>query len=175
MAAPRDLLLYDGVCVACNWFTRFVISRDKAGCFRFAPLQSDVAKAVLARHGRAAQDLDTVYVIADEGTAEERVLAKSAAGLHVLSRLGWPWRAAGVLRVLPAPLRDRLYGVFVRNRYRLFGRHETCPLPAPGDAERFVGFPSSRTSGGDDHSPRQATAPPHDPCQSTGGGSKPRP
>jgi predicted DCC family thiol-disulfide oxidoreductase YuxK len=174
MAGASDLLLYDGVCVVCNWFTRFVLSRDRAARFRFAPLQSDVAEAVLARHGRAAEDIDTVYVIADEGTVRERVLAKSAAALHVLSRLGWPWRATGILRVVPTPILDRLYDVFVRNRYRLFGQYETCPLPGPEGAERFIGFPASRTSGGDDHSPRRATAPPDGSCQATGGGPKPR-
>ena len=173
MAEPRDLLLYDGVCVACNWFTRFVVARDRVRRFRFAPLQSDVARTVLARHGHEARELDTVYVVVDEGTARERVLAKSAAGLHVLAQLGWPWRASALLRLLPARLRDRLYDAFIRHRYRLFGRYETCPLPAPGEEGRFLGLPELRTAAGDDRSPRNEAAPPDGSCQPAGARLKP--
>jgi predicted DCC family thiol-disulfide oxidoreductase YuxK len=173
MAEPRDLLLYDGVCVACNWFTRFVVARDGARRFRFAPLQSDVARAVLARHGREARDLDTVYVVADEGTPGERVLAKSDAGLHVLARLGWPWRASALLRLLPARLRDRLYDAAIRHRYRLFGQYESCPLPAPGAEERFLGLPGSQTTAADDRSSRKSAASPDTSCPPAGARLKP--
>lgn len=133
------IILYDGVCGLCNRFVAFVWPRDTRRRFRFAPLQGATARAILARHGRDATDLDTVFVVVDPGTPSERLLARSAAGLYVLAGLGGGWRLlAAVLRMLPRALLDPAYRLVARNRYRLFGRLDTCAVPGPEHRERFL-------------------------------------
>ena len=135
----KPILLFDGVCRMCSAITRFVIRHDPApGRFRFASLQSEYAKSLLRRHGLEADSLDTFYVVLDPDEPGERVLARSDAALTLLSALGGPWKALAVLRALPRGLRDALYGVVARNRYRLFGRHDVCELPRPEWRERFI-------------------------------------
>ena len=133
------IILYDGVCGFCNGFVRFVWPRDPRGRFRFAALQGATARAILARHGRDANALDTVFVVVDPGTPSERLLDQSAAGLYVLEGLGGVWRvAATLLGLLPRPLLDAIYRPLARNRYRLFGRLDACPVPGPEQRERFI-------------------------------------
>jgi predicted DCC family thiol-disulfide oxidoreductase YuxK len=138
MASSEPILLYDGVCGLCNRLVRFVLERDREGRFRFAQLQGPYAAAVLARHGRDAADLDTMYVVEHPGGPDERLRERARAALFVAGRLGWPWRALRVLGVLPTALLDLGYRAVAASRYRLFGRSASCPLPAPGWAERFV-------------------------------------
>jgi len=136
-AGEAHVVLYDGLCGVCNRFNRFVLDRDPDGRFAFAALQSDTARRLLAPHGASPDDLDTLWVIAREGGGE-RALSRSEAVFFVLRELGGPWRAVAWLRVLPRPLCDLGYRVFARLRYRVLGRHETCPLPRPGEAARFL-------------------------------------
>ena len=141
MDEQHQILLYDGVCGLCNRFVRFVLERDRAGTFRFAALQSEFARAALARHGLDADALETVYVLRPAGEGEasgEAVLARSAAVLFVLSRLGRPWAWLRALGILPAPVLDLGYRLVARYRYRLFGRSDACRLPEPGWTERFI-------------------------------------
>ncbi|MFN2387056.1 MAG: thiol-disulfide oxidoreductase DCC family protein [Thermoanaerobaculia bacterium] len=138
---PRGgaILLYDGVCGLCNRLVRFLIARDRRGRLRFAPLQSGFAARALARHGRDAARLDTVYLITRPGTSSERVLSKSRAVLGALEELGGSWRPVGILlRVVPPILRDALYGLVAQVRYRVFGRSDRCVLPPAEDRARFL-------------------------------------
>jgi predicted DCC family thiol-disulfide oxidoreductase YuxK len=133
------IILYDGVCGLCNGFVAFVWPRDRQRRFRFAPLQGATARAILARHGRDADALDTVIVVVDPGGPRERLLDRSPAGLYVLAGLGGGWRVvATLLGWLPRPLLDLAYRVLARNRYRLFGRLDACPVPGPEHRERFI-------------------------------------
>jgi predicted DCC family thiol-disulfide oxidoreductase YuxK len=143
LAPPQGgaILLYDGVCGLCNRLVRFLLARDRRGRLRFAPLQSGFSARALARHGRDATRLDTVYLITQPGTAGERVLSRSRAVLAALEELGGAWRLAGtLLRVVPGPLRDALYGLVAKIRYRVFGRSDRCVLPPPEDRARFLDF-----------------------------------
>jgi predicted DCC family thiol-disulfide oxidoreductase YuxK len=137
-AAAAPLILYDGVCGLCNRLTRFVLERDPAGRFRFAALQSPLAHEILIRHGRDPRDLDTLYLVLARGRPDERLLRKSDAALWILRALGGPWRAAGVLRLVPRAVRDLGYDLVARTRYRLFGRYDACPLPDPRHRVRFL-------------------------------------
>ena len=133
------IILYDGVCGVCNRFVGFVYPRDPAGRFHFAPIQGGAARAILARHGRDATALDTMYVVVEPGSPSERLLERSDGVLHVLRGLGPGWRlAAAALALVPRPLRDPVYRLVARNRYRPFGRHDTCVLPAPEHRARFI-------------------------------------
>lgn len=136
-----DVVLYDGVCALCNGFVRFVLARDRAGRIGFAPLQSEVARRALQRHGRRAGDLDTMYLIADYEQPGERVFERSAAVLETCRRLGGVWAWVSVLRLVPGPVRDLVYSLVVRCRYRLFGKYESCPLPPPAWRQRFIDEP----------------------------------
>lgn len=133
-----DIILYDGVCGLCNRLNQLVLRRDPAGRFRFASLQSAFACTALARYGKDARDLDTLYVVVDHQAPAERLLSKSQAALHVLRQLGGVWRLAGLLALLPGRLRDRGYDLVARHRYRLFGRYDACLIPRPEQVQRFI-------------------------------------
>lgn len=132
------VILYDGTCGFCSAVVRFVLRRDPAGIFRFAKLQGELAREALERHGKRAEDLDTVYLIDNYGTTEEKVLTRSRAALACASRLGFPWPALGALRILPTRLLDACYDLFAKHRHKVFGRIEECTLPDPSVRERFL-------------------------------------
>jgi predicted DCC family thiol-disulfide oxidoreductase YuxK len=139
-ARPGPIVLYDGVCALCNGAVRFVLGRDRVGRFRFASLQSDLARATLARHGRNPGDLATIVVVVEPGQAEERLLERSEAVLFVLARLGGPWPLVGRIgRFVPRSVRDWTYDRVARRRYQVFGRYDACPLPAPQHRSKFLG------------------------------------
>lgn len=136
--AGRHLLLYDGVCPLCNRLVRAILTRDRLGVFHFASLQSPVAAEQLARSGGQPGDLSSSVVIAEyRGGAPVR-LAKARAALFVLLALGWPCRAATLLRLLPAVLLDRMYDLIARNRYGMLGRRDRCMAPTPEYRRRFI-------------------------------------
>ena len=132
------MILYDGVCGLCNRFVNFVLKHDRGGVFRFASLQSPMARDLLARHRIKTVPMDTVYVVADLALPTERVLAKSSAALYIFSRLGGVWGLTGVARAVPARVRDLVYDAIARRRYRIFGRYDACPLPDARYRDRFI-------------------------------------
>jgi predicted DCC family thiol-disulfide oxidoreductase YuxK len=135
----NPIIFYDGVCGLCNRLVQFVLKHDKQDYFRFAALQSDLATTTLQRHGRDANDLDTVYVIVDYGQPTERLLARSDAILFLLKELGGIWKLAAVGKILPQTMRDGIYKLVARNRYRVFGKYESCMLPEPQHRAKFLG------------------------------------
>lgn len=131
------MLLYDGVCGFCNWAVRTVLRFDRRGALRFAPLQGDFAQTIVARHPAIA-NVDSVVFVDEPGRPGERVAVRSDAALRVADYLGGPWKALNAARLLPRPLRDRLYDGFAAIRYRIFGRYDACPIPPPEVRIRFV-------------------------------------
>ena len=136
----RHLVLYDGVCGLCDHLVQFLLARDRHRVFHFAALQSAAGQSAVERSGGNPAALTTFYVLADYRTGESRLFNKGRAALFVARTLGWPWRAAGLLGLLPTSILDRGYDLVARNRYRLFGRHEQCLLPRAEDRDRFVGL-----------------------------------
>ena len=136
------IILYDGVCGLCNRLVQFLLRRDRKGVFRFASLQSALAAQVLARHEVNAGELDAAYVVLNhcgEDHSEERLLARSDAAIFTLQQLGSIWElAAFFLRLIPRPVRNWLYGLVARSRYRIWGRYDTCPLPTEETRPRFL-------------------------------------
>lgn len=126
-----DLVLHDGACGLCSRLVRFAQARDSAGRLRFAPLQDPQAAALLARHGRRAGDLDTVYAVLDPGGPGERLLWKGRAAIHVVAQLGGGWRLVRALGLLPTRLLDAGYDLVARHRHRLGGARDRCALPPP--------------------------------------------
>ena len=134
----RHLVLYDGVCGLCNRLNQFVLPRDTRGVFDFAPLQSRVGRELLTRFNRNPDDLNTFYVVVDYHGGAPGLLSKARAGLFVMKAIGRPWRWLGVFGVLPSGVLDRGYDLIARNRYRLFGRYESCLMPATEYKQRFI-------------------------------------
>jgi predicted DCC family thiol-disulfide oxidoreductase YuxK len=135
----HPILLYDGVCGLCNRFVQFILRRDPKGIFRFASLQSVLASQILQSHGLTATGLDTMYVVVNPGEASESLLARSDGVSFVLRQLGGIWPVCAFFwKVFPRPFRDFFYDIVARIRYRLFGRYDTCPLPATETRARFL-------------------------------------
>lgn len=125
----KPIVLYDGVCGLCNRLVQFLLKHDRNDRLQFASLQSDFAAQVLQRHMADPRDLDTVYVVIDHEQPRERVLARSDAILALGQQLGGIWILAGMGKVFPGFLRDGLYNLVARNRYRVFGKHDSCMMP----------------------------------------------
>jgi predicted DCC family thiol-disulfide oxidoreductase YuxK len=133
------IVLFDGVCNLCNAAVNFILDHERSGELRFASLQSDAARALLAEHGAPVEQLgqgdpDTMVLL--EGG---RLFDRSAAALRIARRLRWPWRALAVFLIVPRPLRDLVYRFVARNRYRWFGKSDACRMPSPELRARFLG------------------------------------
>lgn len=137
-AAGAHLVLYDGVCGLCNRLLQFLLRRDRHAVFCFASLQSDAGRAMVAKYGGNPDDPDSFHVVADFHSPGARALRKSDAAVFVASQLGWPWKGLSAAGTLPAPLRDFVYDMIARSRYRIFGRYEECLLPSEEFRSRFV-------------------------------------
>ena len=132
------VLLYDGVCGFCNGAVQTILRFDRDGTLQFAALDGDFARAVIDRHP-SLRDVDSVVFVENPGLPDERVSVRSAAALRVADYLGGPWKAFLVAGAIPAPTRDWLYDRFAGVRYRVFGKHDSCPVPPPEVRARFVG------------------------------------
>jgi predicted DCC family thiol-disulfide oxidoreductase YuxK len=137
-SARAPVLLYDGVCGFCNRTVQLLLRLDPRGTLRFAALQSDYGQRVVARHPSLKGVDSVVFVETSPDGAAERVHVRSDAALRVASYLGGPYKIFLAARLLPTSLRDFLYDAFARNRYKLFGKYDTCLLPAPEVRSRFL-------------------------------------
>jgi predicted DCC family thiol-disulfide oxidoreductase YuxK len=127
------IILFDGVCNLCNGFVQFLIKRDPAGTFRFAALQSDFGRSQLVRFNLNPDLLHSVIVI--EG---DNVLQRSDAALRIVNQLGGPWKLLNASKIFPKFLRDALYNLVARNRYKIFGKRDSCMIPTRELKERFI-------------------------------------
>ena len=134
MSAPTDrtVLLYDGLCGFCDGTVQFILRHDRRGTMQFATLQGELGQRVLAGT-RELQGVDSLVLL--EG---DRVHVKSEAALRIAAYLGGAWKLALALRLVPRVVRDWGYDLFARHRYRFFGKHDSCPIPAPEVRARFI-------------------------------------
>jgi len=130
----KALIVFDGVCVLCSGFARFVLKRDRQFAFRLATAQSPLGQALYRHYGLDGQEFETNLVLAG-GRATAKLDTVALAG----ERLGGRWRALSLLRLLPRALADWLYDRVAANRYALFGRTERCMIPPPEWRDRFIG------------------------------------
>jgi len=129
----QPLIVFDGVCHLCTGFVRFVIGRDREALFQFLPAQSPRGEALYALMGLKSGDWDSNLLVQDG-----RVHTELDAFVEITRRFGGLWRLMPALYAIPRPLRDWLYNRIARNRYRWFGKRDTCYLPAPDLARRFL-------------------------------------
>ncbi|HZI18584.1 MAG TPA: DCC1-like thiol-disulfide oxidoreductase family protein [Pyrinomonadaceae bacterium] len=131
------VLLYDGVCGFCNRSVQMILDRDRRGTLRFAALQSDFGRSVLARHPEL-EAVDSVVFVERDARGGERVHVRSEASLRLAAYLGGFWKVFLFARLVPRPFRDYLYDLVARNRYRFFGKSDACMLPPPEVRSRFI-------------------------------------
>ncbi len=131
---PRPLYFFDGYCVLCSDFVAFCLARDGEGRLKFASAQSALGQRVLRELGLPDGTLDRTILLLDGG----EVYVRSAAVLRALRHLRGPVRWLRPLLLIPAFLRDPLYDLVARNRYRWFGRRADCFVPTPQTRSRFI-------------------------------------
>ncbi len=134
MALPNSpVVFFDGVCNLCNSSVHFLLDRDRRNILKFAPLQGETYAELRARYPEAGGDVATI-VLYNNG----RVFTQSTAVLHILRLLGVWWKLLYGGMIIPKPLRDMLYSFIARNRYRWFGRQESCRMPTPELRAKFL-------------------------------------
>lgn len=127
------LVIFDGVCNLCEASVNFIIAHDPRGTFRFVPSQTPLGRALQDHYHVNTGSLDTVVLIRDG-----RVYTESSAAAEIARELDGPWRRLAAIRFVPRPLRDGVYRLIARNRYRWFGRKQVCLLPTPELRARFL-------------------------------------
>jgi predicted DCC family thiol-disulfide oxidoreductase YuxK len=126
--------LFDGVCNLCNSSVQFVIQRDSNKVFRYAALQSDFAKNLLESLNQPAPDVESVILV--DGDA---VFYRSNAALRIAKHLKGAWPMLSIFLIVPRFIRDAVYNFIGRNRYKWFGKQESCMIPTPELKELFLG------------------------------------
>jgi len=127
------LIVFDGVCVLCSRFARFVIEHDREGVFRFATAQGPTGQDLFRYYDLDTTEFETNIVIVDGQTWGEL-----DAFAQVMAKLPRPWCWLRVVRFIPEPLSGWLYRRIALNRYRLFGKTESCMVPPSNWQDRFI-------------------------------------
>lgn len=133
MSAPFSLILFDGHCNLCSGTVQFILKHDRKAKFRFAYLQSEYGKAVLQKHQLPIDSFGT-FVLVENNT----VFTKSTAALRILKSLSGMWPLLYVAIIIPRFLRDAIYALVARNRYKWFGKRDSCWLPDSKWKDRFL-------------------------------------
>lgn len=129
----KSILLFDGICNLCNASVQFILAKDQKEQFLFASLQSDAAEKLLLQYKEKNIGMDSIVLIEDG-----KVYQKSTAILKICQHLSWPWRIFLVGAYLPKKFRDRLYDLIAQNRYRWFGKKDSCTMMIPEYKNRFI-------------------------------------
>lgn len=129
----KNIILFDGVCNFCSGIVKFIIKHDKNKIFKFAPLQSDFGNSVLKENNIDVNTFDTFVYLRNN-----KVHIKSDAALFVLKDLKSLWQTGFIFIFIPKVLRDFVYGIFSKYRYRIFGKKDTCMIPNSSIKDRFL-------------------------------------
>jgi len=129
----KQIILFDGVCNFCNFWVNFVLKRDKKDLFRFTALQSEKAKELTSKFKFDTSKLDTFILI-----AENKIYTKSTAALIICKELNGLIKILSPLIILPKFFRDFIYDLIAKNRYKIFGRRESCRIPTVEDKLKFL-------------------------------------
>lgn len=134
-ADNQRIILFDGVCNFCNYWAQFALKRDKKGTLRFTTLQGETAKALLPRYHIDPNSITSVIFIDGE---KGRAYTQSSAALQICRYLRGGWPLFYGLIIIPRFIRDALYNLIARNRYKWFGKKESCMIPTPEQRSRFL-------------------------------------
>lgn len=127
------IIMFDGVCNLCNASVNFIIDRDSKRYFRFAALQSETGQSFLSKNGLNVHDFDSLILV--EGDTFYR---KSSAALRIAKKLDGFWSVFFVFIIIPPFIRDFIYDVIAKNRYKMFGRTDKCRIPTPELKQLFL-------------------------------------
>ncbi|RMG70697.1 MAG: thiol-disulfide oxidoreductase DCC family protein [Bacteroidetes bacterium] len=128
------IVIFDGYCNLCNASVSFIMDRDPKRRFKYTANQHQAGQELLQEHGHPPEEVDTVLLIDEDGKLYDR----STAALRIARHLSFPWNLAYGLIIFPRPLRDVVYKWIARNRYRWFGKKDTCRMPTPEERALFL-------------------------------------
>ena len=124
MQPDSHIVVFDGMCNLCSAVVDFISARDPRNAFTFVPMQSPRGQQLLKAHGVSIDRVDTFLLIRNGGA-----LVRSDAAIAIAAELRRPWNLLATLRLVPRPIRDRVYSFVASYRYRWFGKRATCKLP----------------------------------------------
>ena len=129
----KKIIVFDGVCILCNSFVKFIIKKDRAKKFYFTTAQSDFVQEQVKSMQFKVNPMDSVIYLKNG-----EVLTESSAVLEILMDLGGIWKLMSIFRLVPPFIRNAMYRFCARRRYHVFGRRETCMIPSPDWENRFL-------------------------------------
>ncbi|MDJ0900055.1 MAG: DCC1-like thiol-disulfide oxidoreductase family protein [Xenococcus sp. MO_188.B8] len=128
----KPIVFFDGECIMCNQFVDILLNIDKTGTIMIAPLQGKTAAKFLPPLPNNREEWSIFYI------AEDKIYDQSDAFLNICRSLGGIWSILSLFKIIPRPIRDSIYRVIARNRYRIFGRRSTCRMPNEQEKLRFL-------------------------------------
>lgn len=129
----KQIVLFDGVCNFCNFWVNFIIERDVKDSFRFAALQSEKGQELLIKFSLSTRDFDT-FILIDR----DKFYTQSTAALRISRKLKGIWKVFYLLIIIPKPVRDFVYKIVAKNRYKFFGKREACRVPTEEERRKFL-------------------------------------
>jgi len=133
MGKQNDVILFDGVCNLCNGAITFIINRDRKNHYRFASLQSDIGALYLEKHSLNPKETDSIILIRGE-----HAYVKASAVLRIAQKMSGLWPLLYVFMIIPKFISNAVYDYIARNRYKWFGKEESCMIPTPALRDRFL-------------------------------------
>lgn len=130
----KQLILFDGICNLCNASVNYVIKHDKKDVFRFTALQSEIGKHIVNEFNNDTKKIDSIILFSEE----QKLSYKSTAALKIAKHLGFPQNMMVVFFIVPAFIRNWVYDYIAKNRYKWYGKRETCMMPTPELQEKFL-------------------------------------
>lgn len=127
-----NIIVFDGVCNFCDRSVQFIIKRDKNAIYKFASIQSDAGQKILQMHG-VPPDIDSIILVKGN-----KCYYKTSAALRICKNLKGGWQLLYFLLIFPKPIRDFFYNILAMNRYKWFGKKESCTVPSPEIRKRFL-------------------------------------
>lgn len=128
-----NLILFDGVCNFCNFWVNFIIDRDSKAFFKFTAVQSDTARQILKSNKIDAMKIDSIVLVING-----KIFFKSSAAFQIARKLDGFWKLLYIFIIIPPFMRDRIYDFIASNRYKWFGKRETCRIPTDDEKHRFI-------------------------------------
>lgn len=130
----KQLILFDGVCNLCNSSVNYVIKHDKNNVFMFAPLQGETGKAIFNEYNLEVSKIDSIILYSEE----KGIKIKSTAALNIASKLGFPNNLLTIFLIIPPFIRNWVYNFIAKNRYKWYGKKESCRIPTPELRAKFL-------------------------------------
>lgn len=129
----KKVLFFDGVCGLCDHFITFMVDADRENVLKFATQQGDAFQTPDVKNKIDPKMGDSIFYLKGD-----KIYSKSSAVLTAMSDMGGIWKLLLFFKLIPAPIRDQVYDVVAKNRYKMFGKHETCRLPTPEERAKFL-------------------------------------